>query len=187
MKGFEPTEEQIEAHQRRVREGRRGGGVGADKSRSGSRQTPARAAWQKETDAKFKARTRQMYATLKRRAGSQTIPTLDDIRAELNFTFRSEPRCPYCRRNMSVADVSLDHKTPLSRGGLASMGNTQFVCMGCNKSKGNMDDAEYRVLLRKLDEVEAETANFTLKAKILTALRIEQSFRQGAMRRAKKV
>jgi 5-methylcytosine-specific restriction endonuclease McrA len=126
-----------------------------------------------------------MHATLQRRARGQDVPTLDELRRFFERQMQARPLCPYCRKGLSVKDVSLDHLVPLSRGGSTLLANTQFICKGCNKSKGDMAHDEYFALLGMLDAWEARARNFTLKAKVLTALRVASSFRIGANRRRK--
>lgn len=148
----------------------------------------------KKTSADFNGRTYSIYRHMEKRARdaawkslTATLDfTLDDFRAMVELKLGYNPLCEYCRQGMTVKTFSLDHKTPVSRGGTFGKGNTQLICAGCNRSKGNFTDAEYRVLLKKLDEAEAETRNFEMKRMVLTGMRVAQSFRQGANRRAKK-
>jgi 5-methylcytosine-specific restriction endonuclease McrA len=112
--------------------------------------------------------------------------SLDELRAEFDFFMRSGARCAYCRERVTHVTVSLDHRIPVKRGGWHSMSNLAFCCKGCNGSKGNMTDAEYRSLLKHLEAWEVENKNFTLKAGVLSAMRAGNSFRIGAQRRAKR-
>lgn len=43
--------------------------------------------------------------------------------------------CPYCRKKMADDQKSLDHITPLSRGGLHSRTNALICCRECNSHK----------------------------------------------------
>jgi 5-methylcytosine-specific restriction endonuclease McrA len=137
----------------------------------------------------FMRRTYSIYRDMAKRAASiGRLPDfiLDDLRAMVELKLGFNPLCPYCRKGMSHRTWSLDHKVPVSRGGSFDKDNSQIICSSCNKSKGNLTDAEYGVLLRKLDEAEKETRNFEIGAKVLTALRISASFRFGADRRARR-
>lgn len=127
-----------------------------------------------------------MYATLKRRADGVAVMSLEELRAEFDLVMRKRPLCPYCLARLSHKNVSLDHRIPARRGGTHTTPNIDFVCVGCNKSKGDMTDIEYCALLDALDALEVRTRNFKLKSKVLTALRISSSFRFGADRRARK-
>ena len=52
-------------------------------------------------------------------------------------------RCPYCRAMIDIISLSLDHKTPLRRGGGPELDNMQVTCKGCNGSKGQFTHEEY--------------------------------------------
>jgi 5-methylcytosine-specific restriction endonuclease McrA len=134
----------------------------------------------------FNTRTRQMHATLKRRT-PRFVLTLAEFRNLFGDFYGGYGRCLYCGKRLSLEDVSVDHKLPVSRGGRSYADNLQFVCKADNKSKGDMTHEEYKALLDSLDTLERGLRNFTLKAKILTALRVAASFRIGANRRSKKV
>ena len=51
--------------------------------------------------------------------------------------------CAYCRADVRL---SLDHKTPLSRGGSNGIENLQWLCISCNSRKRTRTDEEYRAL-----------------------------------------
>lgn len=132
-----------------------------------------------------KARTRQMHETLKRRAKGAEVSSLDEMRAQFDFFMRRGGQCPYCRTRVTHVTVSLDHMIPVNRGGGHSWINLCFCCQSCNKQKGNLTDREFEGLLRHLDAWEVECKNFTLKTGVLTAMKVGNSFRLGAQRRAK--
>lgn len=135
-------------------------------------------------DKLFNDRTRAMYATAKRRG--QPDFTLDELRGDLDHFFRQRPLCRCCNARMSIKDVSLDHRLPVARGGSNSLRNVAYVCKGCNKAKGDMTEEEFRDLLKTLDEWGARHRNPALRDKVLTTLKVGNSFRFGANRRAKK-
>src|SRR5882757_5881022 len=64
-------------------------------------------------------------------------------------------RCSYCfikvelKPSESEASrlATIDHKIPLSRGGLWKRYNLTCACRGCNEDKGEMTDTEYRYYL----------------------------------------
>lgn len=45
-------------------------------------------------------------------------------------------RCYYCERNIRPKWLSMDHKTPIVRGGQSSKGNLVPACRACNTEKG---------------------------------------------------
>lgn len=51
--------------------------------------------------------------------------------------------CYYCHGEMIGRAKSLDHKTPLSRGGAHSITNVVVACKTCNFSKGSKTEAEF--------------------------------------------
>ena len=144
----------------------------------------------KETNRLFKTRTYSVYRHMEKRSYEVVQKamqvsldfTLEEFRAmvELKLGFGL---CDYCRQKITVKTFSLDHKVPISRGGSFGKENVQIICASCNKSKGGMTHNEYLALLKSLDTLEEGLRNFTLKAKILTALRVSNSFRIGANRR----
>jgi len=70
--------------------------------------------------------------------------------------------CPYCRKELTLKNVSLDHKTPFENATarrdlethyrLDVPENLQLVCRRCNKSKGDLSDVQYRKLLKFLSK-----------------------------------
>lgn len=55
--------------------------------------------------------------------------------------------CYYCREWMWLRDVTLDHKTPLSRDGANDVTNLCACCHRCNSLKGSMTEEEFRSLV----------------------------------------
>jgi 5-methylcytosine-specific restriction endonuclease McrA len=53
-----------------------------------------------------------------------------------NILARDENRCQYCGRCLPVAQLSLDHVTPKSRGGKSTWTNVVTACTPCNTQKG---------------------------------------------------
>lgn len=137
-------------------------------------------------DTQFNARTRQMLDTLKRRAGGQAVPTLAELRYSLRRTMETRPLCPYCNKTLTLADVSLDHIVPVARGGNVGLHNTHFICKADNKAKGEMTHGEYKDLLAALDVIGAKHRNPGYRDGIIGTLKVGNSFRFGANRRAKK-
>lgn len=52
--------------------------------------------------------------------------------------------CAICRRAMRFGDVTLDHKTPLAKGGKHEFENTQAVHRLCNLDKDRAPKALWR-------------------------------------------
>jgi 5-methylcytosine-specific restriction endonuclease McrA len=78
-----------------------------------------------------------------------------DIRAIRHGIYRSIARrhrsgfvgCFYCRRALTLSTTTLEHKTPLSRGGTCRRGNLALCCADCNHAKGRRTVEEYRAAL----------------------------------------
>jgi 5-methylcytosine-specific restriction endonuclease McrA len=57
---------------------------------------------------------------------------------------QQEPLCYYCSMfGLVVASVSVDHKTPKSRGGSDGRANLTGACQNCNSAKGDMTSEEF--------------------------------------------
>ena len=133
-----------------------------------------------------KSRTRQMHATLRRRAGGADVMGLEELRAEFGYFLDRWPLCLYCNERVTHANVSLDHRVPVARGGGHEMSNLAFICQPCNKAKGDMTEEEFKDLRLMLDRWSFRHRNPKLRDKVLTALKVSASFRIGANRRARK-
>lgn len=57
--------------------------------------------------------------------------------------------CVFCGCSNSLF-LTIDHKTPLSRGGTEENKNLQVACDFCNKLKGSLNNQEFRAYLRQL-------------------------------------
>jgi 5-methylcytosine-specific restriction endonuclease McrA len=55
--------------------------------------------------------------------------------------------CCYCRAPIDIMNLSLDHKTPLRRGGGPELENLQPICKGCNGTKGEFTHEEYSLIV----------------------------------------
>jgi len=59
-----------------------------------------------------------------------------------------EFRCVYSGRELTPDACSLDHITPLSKGGLHVIDNIQFVCPMINRMKNTMSSEEFIAICR---------------------------------------
>jgi len=60
-------------------------------------------------------------------------------------------KCMYCATALqltNLANVDIDHKTPVARNGSDKIGNLQLLCKPCNKLKGAYNDAEFRTIYK---------------------------------------
>ena len=54
----------------------------------------------------------------------------------------TEGACYYCQNAFSKEDLTMDHKTPISRGGTSTKGNVVVCCKPCNSEKKYLTPAE---------------------------------------------
>ncbi len=47
----------------------------------------------------------------------------------------AEGLCHYCGKGFAAKDLTMDHRTPMSRGGSSSKGNVVPCCKACNSEK----------------------------------------------------
>lgn len=64
---------------------------------------------------------------------------LQFYRVERGEGLRARFFCAYCQRQFLRSDLSIDHVTPLSRGGRNTKSNVVPACISCNSSKCNRD------------------------------------------------
>lgn len=65
---------------------------------------------------------------------------------------KSANKCHYCGVQNKRKDMTVDHKTPLSKGGKNTGSNYVLACFDCNQKKGDMDYDEYMEMIRRGDE-----------------------------------
>lgn len=56
---------------------------------------------------------------------------------------RDGPRCYLCGEEADPADLTLDHRVPLVRGGTNHLANLALAHGACNHEKDDMTDSEY--------------------------------------------
>jgi 5-methylcytosine-specific restriction endonuclease McrA len=54
-----------------------------------------------------------------------------------NIYRRDRFRCQYCGQKRDTGELSVDHITPRSRGGVSSWSNCVLACLDCNRRKSN--------------------------------------------------
>lgn len=50
-------------------------------------------------------------------------------------TLVSKGICHYCHKKFKAAELTMDHVTPLARGGISTRGNCVPACRACNATK----------------------------------------------------
>lgn len=70
--------------------------------------------------------------------------------------------CKYCKKEITIENMSLDHSTPKSIGGA----RTEIICWRCNRMKGELLEDEYIKLLKLIDTFERPKAKQYIKRKL---------------------
>lgn len=83
---------------------------------------------------------RRTYINIRRRREQSSMK-------RLRIYMRDKFRCQYCGDKKTVADLTLDHIMPRSRGGDNSPVNVVTACLPCNNRKGDRTPAEARMPL----------------------------------------
>jgi 5-methylcytosine-specific restriction protein A len=60
--------------------------------------------------------------------------------------------CHYCHRQVGIANLTMDHVVPLSRGGKSTKGNLVPACKECNNKKKYLLPIEWEEYLEALAE-----------------------------------
>lgn len=88
-----------------------------------------------------KMRKKERERTLLRRYGI-TIELLQKIYEE-NIKLFGTLTCYYCKEKIIFGNDHIEHKIPLSRGGLNTLENLTISCPLCNFTKGRKTDLEF--------------------------------------------
>ena len=59
--------------------------------------------------------------------------------------------CYYCHQKVGMAELTMDHIVPLSRGGKSKKGNIVAACKSCNNKKNSLLPIEWEDYLNTLD------------------------------------
>lgn len=59
--------------------------------------------------------------------------------------------CVYCRTPIDILNLSLDHRTPLRRGGGPELENLGVLCVSCNSVKGEFTEDEFLLIVAFVD------------------------------------
>lgn len=70
------------------------------------------------------------------------IPHQSRALSRKNILMRDRSTCQYCGEVLPASELTLDHVTPRSRGGLSTWENLVACCHVCNRQKGNQLLAE---------------------------------------------
>ena len=59
--------------------------------------------------------------------------------------------CYYCNQKFTAKELTMDHITPLARGGQSTKGNIVAACKGCNSKKQSMLPLEWHEYMESLE------------------------------------
>jgi hypothetical protein len=115
-------------------------------------------------ESRFLSRTRGIYHAHLRRLPQDEGPgySLEELRELVRRTLENQVPCPYCGRRLTLRSLSVDHREPVCRSGSNGLVNLIVCCVGCNQSKGMMNDAEFLALLDLLGDWPVEVRRDTL-------------------------
>lgn len=100
-----------------------------------------------------------------------------DLTAVMGGTEDGPIQCRYCHRWFTLAEVAVDHSTPLSRGGSAGLENIDYPCKADNDRKGSLTLQEYTALLTFLD-----SCHPLMRKDVLSRLERSNALAAGARR-----
>jgi len=86
---------------------------------------------------------RLLYKYNKKQAGKLTIKTIQLV-YEDNIKKYGTLTCIYCLKPIPFSKDTLEHKTPLSRGGTNLYENLAIACQHCNNKKFTKTEEEYK-------------------------------------------
>jgi len=78
------------------------------------------------------------------------VPSRVQVLSRKNIYIRDGYACQYCGEVLPARDLTLDHVTPKSRGGLSRWENLVASCHKCNHTKGDRTPAEAGMTLRRV-------------------------------------
>lgn len=61
--------------------------------------------------------------------------------------YKNNPACYYCYKELDQKEASIEHKTPISRGGSKTIDNIAISCFDCNRLKHTKTESEFREFL----------------------------------------
>lgn len=65
------------------------------------------------------------------------VPRKQNYRKEKEKLLLRSNQCHWCGIELTIETATLDHKVPLSRGGLNNFNNYVLACYCCNQRRGN--------------------------------------------------
>lgn len=129
-------------------------------------------------DEIVKSRASGMYYHMKRRLGDlpfDKAQLIDAVNTALDAGV-----CMYCGQKLTATKFSIDHMTPVCRGGSSGLDNLNAqVCLGCNRGKGRLTHDEYKDLMEFVHTLPQDAAAHIIGAlKTGAALRLRAAYKR---------
>ena len=133
----------------------------------------------------FISRSGSMYRSLQERHKKAGIAPIADSLATFRRWLHGQigTPCEYCQKILTVKECSIDHPTPLSRGG---DGTITVICPHDNKAKGQFTREEYTALRESLAALDALFPEGKILKQVIHSLHIANIFRIGIGVKAKR-
>lgn len=120
------------------------------------RREQDRQRWEKRKVSGYNEHERERYkqnplpkmlkANKRRVLKLNTKGTHDEQQLRAKYEYYGK-RCYYCQKEISINELTEDHRIPLSKGGADWIANIVPACRSCNSRKGNKTESEYRIWL----------------------------------------
>ena len=94
-------------------------------------------------------------------------------------------KCMYCGMKLRIADMHIDHKNPVKRGGSDSPSNLHLLCQTCNTRKGAMTDGQFRRAYKSVGLLPAREANGRPPGRVIPLSKFEQVSKTRSNKKAK--
>lgn len=102
-------------------------------------------AWKAKNPEKYRLSNANKYGRRKQLGAANWKLSVEQLSA---FVISQDGGCYYCEKSL-LGGFHLDHKTPLSKGGLHVLKNMCLSCPSCNLRKHNKTEIEFRTYLTK--------------------------------------
>lgn len=94
------------------------------------------------------------------------IRSAKSVRTLAKSLLEQDPTCCYCGRDLNEDSMTIEHLTPLSRGGTNDPENIEIACKRCNGTKGDQTLQEMIAKRRGTGIVEVKNLKKVIAAKI---------------------
>lgn len=96
----------------------------------------------------YQKKINQLRRFRMRAAGNLKLNTIH-LLYNINKDVYGKITCEYCKLPLETSNITIDHKTPLCRGGNNEITNLAIACHSCNSKKHTKTYAEFIISTRK--------------------------------------